>query len=144
MIVEGLGVAEAKDPKRVDISKMPPEYPYKVPRLIRMTAKEFAGAFYEGMQSFTPASAAGDMAPKAYAERRTEQFRAYWKSQKLYVAWCWPLFVKDAHTTLVKMLADRTVSQHQKDEIYDTVIQNFDIRAFDPLVAQMVRKLSRM
>lgn len=118
----------------IDLSKKPPPYPYQVARLIRHTAKEFAGAFYEGMQ--VAHEAAGS---KPFGEDRSTEFRQTFKSQQLYIAWCWPMFVKDARTHLTQLLARPDLAQRLKDEIYEAITQDYHAPAFTPEAVMQIQ-----
>jgi hypothetical protein len=97
----------------------PPPYLFKIPRMLRMQAKEIAAAFYDEADTHLFVQDGSDgMMTNPYGQIRSVHFRMVWPSQKLYVAWCWPLFVKDARTTLATMLGRRDVSEHMKEEIY--------------------------
>ena len=72
-------------------------------QLIRRTAKDMAGAYYE-MQ-------------------RTDRFRKYWADQKVYIRECWPHFVVSARDTLTHMLTLSTTPAHVKQEIYEALVE---------------------
>lgn len=74
--------------------------------LLRRTAKEMAGVFYDG--------------------NRSAAFRALFPSQRLYVREHWPEFVKQARDTLLEMLNSPTTSEHFKRAIYDAVTGDFE------------------
>lgn len=75
----------------------------RVPTLIRRTAKEMAGVFYD--------------------EQRTEEFRKTFPKQRDYVRLCWPDFVKVAREVLISMLSPTSgISEHMRMEIYSKVI----------------------
>lgn len=73
-------------------------------QLIRQTAKELAGAFYE--------------------EDHSDRFRKFWPTAKSFIGRCWPNFVTMARTLLTSMLTRNDVPQHQKDDIYDALIED--------------------
>lgn len=77
----------------------------EVPDLIRKTAEEFAGVFYDG--------------------GRTAQFRLarteYGLTEKAYVRRYWYLFVDPAIQVLSAMLAQPGVEEAQKLEIFDAI-----------------------
>lgn len=77
-------------------------YPH-LPTVIRRTAKELAGAFFE-------------------TGVRSNNFRMAWPSVRDYVRDCWPLYVKDARKLLSKMLGAKNVTKHQKNIIYDALM----------------------
>lgn len=113
----------------VDTTKKPPPYPYRVHRQIRHTAKEFAGAFFEGAQFYFEALSVSD---KEFAQDRSKEFRKHWRSVDDYIAWCWPLFVKDARKHLTELLGRQGVSEHLKESIYEAVVAEYDAFAFTP------------
>lgn len=73
-------------------------------QLVRRTAKDMCGAFYE--------------------ENRSEQFRKNWPNQRDYIGYNWPSFVEIARGVLASMLADKSTSQHQRDEIYAAIVED--------------------
>jgi hypothetical protein len=73
----------------------------EVPKLIKHTAKEIAGAFY-------------DM-------HRTDQFRAKAGSQRQFVRRYWTDHVPVAIQCLTGVLALPGTSEHEKEEIYDAL-----------------------
>ena len=75
----------------------------RVPRLLRQTAKELAGAFYE--------------------ESRSERFRSNFPTWKKFVGLHWPDFVPPAREILLTMLSNPMTTEHVKKEIYDCVTQ---------------------
>lgn len=71
-------------------------------RLIRETAKEFAGAFYDG--------AAHD-----------NTFYKMYCSERKFVAKEWGRFVPHARSIMAQMLARNDVSEHEKEEIEEAL-----------------------
>jgi hypothetical protein len=69
--------------------------------MVRRTAKDIAGAFYE--------------------ENRSERFRKFWPDQKEYIARNWPDFVEEARGALAGLLADKGTAEHIKEEIYEAL-----------------------
>ena len=69
--------------------------------LVRRTAKDIAGAFYE--------------------QNRTDRFRKFWPDQDQYIARNWPDFVEEARSTLAGLLGQKTTSEHLKREIFDAL-----------------------
>ena len=119
--------AASRDPLTV-FHSMPPPFPFKVPRLWRHQAKEFAGAFYEGHQRFGPniPKNPGGVSLDFTAER-SAMFRKQFPTVKLFVAWNWPQFVKIARQISIEMLRpDSNCTPHMKEEIYETVIAPYD------------------
>lgn len=74
-------------------------------RTVRMTAKEFAGKFYEENQ-------------------RSLRFRRTWPSQDDYVARNWPHFHDIAVQALGAMLHQPGVPEHRKQAIYEALVEN--------------------
>ena len=74
----------------------------KVPTLIRKTARDIAGAFYEG--------------------NRSDTFRKNYPDQYVYIELQWPAFVATAREILTDMLGNGSVSDHEKEEIYNALI----------------------
>ena len=107
----------------MDFSRPPPiPYPFKCPTLLRKLAKELAELFYEGGNHWTKTPEfIPFMVNINYDKRRSEIFRSRFPNRKAYVAWTWPLFVKDARDTLASMLGEPNVSEHMKQEIFKTL-----------------------
>lgn len=76
--------------------------------LLRRTAKEMAGIFYDG--------------------NRSKKFREVFPNQRLYVRYNWPEFVNQARDALLTLMSLSTTSKHVKDEIYDAITDNFEER----------------
>lgn len=74
-----------------------------VPLLIRKTAKEMAGAFYE--------------------LDRTPQFRAQAGSQKRFIRDHWKDHIGIAIEALVTLMGQKGTSEHVKAEIYEAIIE---------------------
>lgn len=74
----------------------------EVPDLIRKTAEEFAGVFYD--------------------QGRTERFRKAGLSQKAYVRRYWDKFVDPAVQVLSQMLSSPGLPEGKKTAIYDAII----------------------
>lgn len=74
--------------------------------LIRQTAKELAGAWYE--------------------EQHSERFRKFWPDVKVFIARNWPTYIPLARQILVEMLRrkDSEVPASQKEQIYDALIED--------------------
>jgi len=76
-------------------------------QLIRMQAKEIAGLFYDQAS-------------------RTDLFRLEWPDEKAYVAASWPHFVAEAKGALAALLNDHSVSDKDKMEITQALIEDFE------------------
>lgn len=71
--------------------------------LIRKLAKDMAGAFYE--------------------ENRSVRFRKMWPNARTFIARSWVGFVPEAEKTLVGMLANKSVPEYTKNEIYEAILE---------------------
>lgn len=76
-------------------------------QLIRMMAKEVAGAFYDGHQ-------------------RSLRFRVENPDQDKFVAEHWPHYVQEAKKALTELMLRPDTPQHQKDAIEDELIEHFN------------------
>lgn len=76
-------------------------------QMIRMTAKDIAGAFYEGHQ-------------------RSLRFRVENPDQDKFVAEHWPHYVQAAKSALTELMCRPDTPQHQKDAIEDELIEHFN------------------
>lgn len=72
--------------------------------LIRRTAKDLAGAFYE--------------------KDHSERFRKFWPDQKQFIGRNWPDFVVMARTILTDMLRQNATPPWQKEEIYEALLED--------------------
>lgn len=72
--------------------------PEDVPLLLRTTARDCAGAFFE-------------------ENKRSPRFRGRWRDVRQYITLNWPSYLPIARTILVNMLRNPGVSLAQKDEI---------------------------
>jgi len=72
--------------------------------LVRKTAKELAGAFYE--------------------DNHSDRFRKFWPSQKVFIARNWPSFVEIARVTLTELLRCDGTPEYQKTEIYEALCED--------------------
>jgi hypothetical protein len=76
-------------------------------QLIRLMAKEIAGAFYDGHQ-------------------RSLRFRVENPDQDKFVAEHWPHYVQPAKTALVELMVRPDTPQHQKDAIEAELLEHFE------------------
>jgi hypothetical protein len=83
-----------------------------VAKLVKNTAKEMAGAFYEG----------NDMLRDGRVERST-LFRIKARTQAEFVSTYWKDFVVVARQKLAELLTMPGISQTDKDKIYDALLQ---------------------
>ena len=72
--------------------------------LVRKTAKELAGAFYE--------------------DDHSDRFRKLWPSQKTFIARNWPSFVEIARVALTELLHREGTPEYQKIEIYEALCED--------------------
>lgn len=86
--------------------------PGRATKLVKSTAKELAGAFYDGQDMFRD----GRMT-------RSQRFRIKAGSQSQFVNTYWKDFVVLARRTLAQMLNDPGRSQADKDAIYDALLE---------------------
>lgn len=85
---------------------------YKTPLMIRQTAKELAGAFYEGNDVLHDGRAT-----------RSARFRRAVSNDKAFVWVYWPKFVPLARKILAHMLTEPNRPQHEKDAIFDALVR---------------------
>ncbi len=139
--IHGLGEREPEEQwKGVVVNRMPPPYPFKLPYLLRHTAKELAATFYDGGQRYTKIDiATGDFAPPQFEPDRSRAFRKTFPHRKFFVAWCWPLFVRTARASLAAMLGNPTVPEHMKKEVYDCLLSEYDPMQFAPALTGLWR-----
>lgn len=76
-------------------------------QLIRMMAKEVAGAFYEGHQ-------------------RSLRFRVENPDQDAYVAQAWPHFVDEAKRALIQLMTRPDTPRHQQEAIERELIEHYE------------------
>jgi hypothetical protein len=86
--------------------------PGRTTKLVKATAKELAGAFYDGQDMFRD----GRMT-------RSQRFRIKAGSQSQFVNTYWKDFVVLARRTLAQMLNEPGRSQSDKDAIYDALLE---------------------
>lgn len=89
-------------------------------QMVRMMAKEVAGAFYEGHQ-------------------RTLRFRRQWPVQGDFVAKSWPHFVDIARGALAAMLAQENVPEHRKQAIMDELIEDHNRQLNNPRAMDVIQ-----
>lgn len=85
----------------------------KTPMLIRQTAKELAGAFYEGNDVLHDGRAT-----------RSARFRRAVTNDKAFVWVYWPKFVPLARRILAHMLTEPNRPQCDKDAIFDALVKD--------------------
>lgn len=87
--------------------------------LIRRTAKDLAGKFYEGQMQFEHKQ----LLENVY-KQRSDRFRKGAGPQKDYIAQYWPKFVPAARSILAQMLTMPGYNDHIKAEIYDALLKD--------------------
>lgn len=86
-----------------------------VDKLIRKTAKELAGAFFDNQ----------DIAlPGAHPYQRSERFRQEAGNHDWFVKTQWAHFVPHARIILAHMLNEAGRPQREKDEIFDALLRD--------------------
>lgn len=100
-------------------------------KLVKQTAKEMAGAFYDGQDMFRD----GRMS-------RTERFRIKAGSQGQFVNTYWHDFVVLARKNLAQMLADPGRSQSDKDAIYDALLEERGAYTDEQMAAPSIMRLN--
>ena len=105
-------MGEAKRRREINLENALPNHilPEDVPVLIRKTAEEICGAYYDGPRSAT--------------------FRARWLDQYVYVKLNWASFVPDAKEALAAMLTmpETEVPLDVKDMIMDVFVTQAEDR----------------
>lgn len=128
ILLKGLGVIDPQRPP-VQFTVKPPPFPYRVHERIKELAEELAGLFYEGFQTNARFSVASDdLAPIPIGQIRSKDWRLIWPTAELYIAWCWPLYVKTARATLASMLHPNSgarIDEKQKMEIYEALKEQY-------------------
>ena len=76
-------------------------------QMIQHVCREIAGEFYEDA-------------------KRSDRFRAIWPDVRVFIARTWPMHIETARTILTDMLrrSDAEVPPHQKDAIYEALIED--------------------
>jgi len=103
----------------------------KVHPLIKETAREFAGAFFDNVDVFND-----------NRQQRTDRFRVEEASQKLYITKHWPEFVKLARKALATMLTEPGRSDGEKAQIYDALVSDRGLMTDEDLVAPSIVRLN--
>lgn len=89
-------------------------------QMVRMMAKEVAGAFYEGHQ-------------------RTLRFRRQWPDQREFVSRSWPHFVDIARGALAAMLSQENVPEHRKQAIMDELLEDHNRQVNNPRAVDVIQ-----
>jgi hypothetical protein len=80
-------------------------------KLVKKTAKDLAGAFYDNMDVFHDGRV-----------ERTTQFRTQCPDQHAFIEMYWTDFVKLARKILAHMLTEPGRTDGEKDQIYDALL----------------------
>jgi len=102
-----------------------------VAKLVRHTAREMAGAFFDGMDVLNDGRVSRSTLFRIKARNQTEFVRTYWKD-----------FVPAARAALGQMLSEEGRSQSDKDEIYDALLQDRGFATDEQLAAPSILRLN--
>ena len=102
-----------------------------VSKLVKHTAKEMAGSFFDGQ----------DMFHDGRVERST-LFRIKARNQREFVNTYWKDFVVLARRTLGQMLAEPGRSQTDKDVIYDALLEERGAWTDEQIAAPSILRLN--
>lgn len=102
-----------------------------VSKLVKNTAKEMAGAFYDNTDVFRD----GRM-------DRSQLFRIKARSQREFIATYWRDFVVLARTTLASMLRETGRSDTDKDAIYDALLEERGAWTDEQIAAPSILRLN--
>ena len=100
-------------------------------KLVRKTARELAGAFYDNMDVFHDGRV-----------ERTTRFRAECTDQDAFIDIYWPEFVVVARKTLAHILTQPGTSQVQKDAIFDALLEERGLMNDEQLIAPSIMRLN--
>jgi hypothetical protein len=103
----------------------------RVSKLVKHTAKEMAGSFYDGQ----------DMFHDGRVERST-LFRIKARNQREFVNTYWRDFVVVARQNLGKMLSEPGRSQGDKDAIYDALLEERGAWTDEQIAAPSILRLN--
>lgn len=98
-----------------------------VTTLVRRTAKQLAGAFYENEDTFRDGRV-----------MRTQRFRDLYPEQSDFVREQWPEFVKIARKTLAHIMTLPGTTQIQKDAIYDALLKERGFATDEDMIAPSI------
>ena len=102
-----------------------------VAMLIRKTAKELAGAFYDGQDALNDGRVG-----------RTDKFRAFDFGHQPFVNEYWPDFVPMARKLLAHMLTEPGRAQSEKDQIYDALLRDQRVRTDEDMIAPSIMRMN--
>lgn len=100
-------------------------------KLVRKTAKELAGAFFDNMDVFHDGRV-----------ERTTAFRAQCPDQHAFIEMYWTDFVVIARKTLAHILTQPGTTQIQKDAIYDALLNERGQLSDEQKIAPNVMRLN--
>ena len=98
-----------------------------VATLVRRTAKELAGAFYDGQDML-----------KDNRTTRTEKFRQLYPEADDFVREQWTAFVPAARVILAEMLKDPGRSDREKNSIFDALLRDHGLKTDEYMVDQSI------
>lgn len=102
-----------------------------VNKLIKKTAKDLAGAFFDNMDVFHDGRV-----------ERTTTFREQCKDQRAFINQYWTDFVPVARKTLIAVLEQPGTTQIQKDAIYDAFLEDRGFMGDEMRAAPSVMRLN--
>lgn len=102
-----------------------------VSKLVKSTAKEMAGAFFDGQDIFRDGRI-----------ERSVLFRIKARNQREFIATYWKDFVVLARKTLAGMLNEAGRSQADKDAIYDALLEERGAWTDDQIAAPSILRLN--
>jgi hypothetical protein len=102
-----------------------------VSKLVKHTAKEMAGAFFDGQDMFRDGRIG-----------RSALFRIKARNQREFVNTYWKDFVVQARRTLGQMLAERGRSQSDRDAIYDALLEERGAWTDEQIAAPSIVRLN--
>lgn len=102
-----------------------------VSKLVKKTAKELAGAFFDGEDMLRDGRVG-----------RTETFRDNGLSQDQFVAEYWPDFVKMARKILAHMLNEPGRTDSERNKIYDALLEERGALTDEQLAAPSIIRLN--
>lgn len=100
-------------------------------KLVKKTAKELAGAFYDGEDALRDGRVG-----------RTTTFREAGMTQAQFIREFWPDFVKIARKTLAHILTLPGTSEAEKNQIYDALLEERGAMTDEQLAAPSIIRLN--
>jgi len=100
-------------------------------KLVKKTAKELAGAFYQGEDALHDGRIG-----------RTDTFRSSGISERQFVNEYWPDFVKMARKILAHMIQEPGRTDMERDEIYDALLEERGAWTDEQLAAPSIIRVS--